>query len=632
MPKPSGTVYLCNNAIINNSYNDTISFKTASEQHNYWLSLVKLTTTDFMYIRRTNAYIKVPYNLNQLEDVNYLFFRAEKTSKLYYCFVTNKEYISDEASYIYFETDVLQTYMFDYKLKESYVLQEHCDRWTADHKPIYSRTDEGLEYGSEYTVESAYRVVPSISNVADITWYLVVAKQRLKTGDTGAVEGVGDIQAGASQVLHCPNPYVFYLVPSRAVEVETDYKGGLLSNINQFQSFLANSDAGNLVQQIIRLPYLPFDCYYEGNKFYFNNTSANAEYNYFTASYKSDTGISYNISFMRVMWYDAFKGGANKSAQRVLASLGLFDGIENALPTAEEWADVKANPYSVKRDKRFESKLLCYPYRFNYLTDWKNGTAIVKNEYIGADKIELRHLQGIGFNGPARYWVHGYKNDVEGRNNSLLQNAQEDAPVITDAYYTYMLQNRNQLQADRTNALVSIAGNTLSGAVSGGIAGASAGGPAGAITGGITAGVGQAFSGAISYGNMIRNQNAVQKDLKNLPDTIISSNDTSFNLQDNNKDVTFYRMKICCEFEELLADTFAITGYTVKRVKTPNLRSRVRYNYIKTVGANVVGSFNQDELAKIKAIFDNGVTFWHYNTTNFKPYDYSLENIETSLL
>ena len=91
-------------------------------------------------------------------------------------------------------------------------------------------------------------------------------------------------------------------------------------------------------------------------------------------------------------------------------------------------------------------------------------------------------------------------------------------------------------------------------------------------------------------------------------------------------------MKICCEFEELLADTFAMSGYTVKRVKLPNLRSRLRYNYIKTIGANVVGSFNQEDLAKIRAIFDNGVTFWHWNDKNFKPYDYSLENIETSLI
>lgn len=634
MAKPTGTVYLCANAIIDNSYSNTVDFKTPNEQYSYWGSLVKYTVTDFMYIRRTRQYIKVEKSLNELEDINYMFFRSSENHKLYYCFVTGKEYINDNASYIYFDTDVLQTYMFDYELKESYVLQEHVDRWTPDHKPVYSRTDEGLEYGSEYTVESAYKIAPINATIQD-SWYLAILKPGFSVRSGRA--------SYSSRVVDGANPYVFLLLPGEkfiTANIVSDYK--LVGNIDDFQKIMANSDLGNFVVQILRLPYLPFDFKYRDTELSVDEGGQPVTYYrvldvtgkkpgidgqiFSTVNIGSDGD---NTNFLVLNVYSAMENAQN---QRFLADLGIFEGIESALPTDKQWEDLKTKPYNIPRDKRFESKLLCYPYRYNYLSDWKTTPIVFKNEYLTGDKITIKHTQGIGFNAPARYWVDGYKKDVTGRNNSLIQAGQEDTPVINDQYYTYMLQNRNQLQADRTNALVNATVGAVGGVVSGAVGGAMSGGGWGALAGAVMGGVGNAINGAVNYQNMVRSQNAKQQDLKNLPDNILSVNDVAFSLQDLNKYVTLYRMKICCEFEELLADTFAMTGYTVKRVKLPNLRSRVRYNYIKTIGANVVGSFNQDDLAKIRAIFDNGVTFWHYNEVNFKPYDYSLENIETSLI
>lgn len=618
MAKPSGQVYLCENALIDNSYTNTISFKDPSEQLSYWGSLVKYRISDFMYIRRTHQYIKVDKSLSELESINYLYFRAEESGKLYYCFVTTKEYISDNATYLYFETDVLQTYMFDYEVKPSYVLQEHVDRWNADHTPIYSRTDEGLDYGSEYTVESAYKIKPAKDGEFYIKeWYLAIL-----------AEGYNVISGKASEhtkIGRIGNPYVFLLLPCSIQSVSATVSNPAtgapetigIGDIRDFLHILSRTELGNFVKQIVRLPYLPFDFNY-GVSVDTTNMSTRDRITYQTLGEGTETGV--NRNFLKVDWYNVDKEGFSKT----LASLGLFDGIDSALPTDEQWEEVKSKPYAIERDKRFESKLLCYPYRYNYLTDWKSQPAIIKNEYLTGDKITVSFTQGIGFNAPARYWVDGYRKDPEGRGNTVLQTTQEDVPVVTDSYYTYMLQNRNQLQADRTNAIVSGTVGTVSSIVNGALTG----GAGGAILGGLSSGV----NSAVNYQNLARSQNAKQADIKNLPDNILSVNDCSFSLQDDNKWLTFYRMKICCEFEELIADTFAMTGYTVKRVKVPNLRTRLRYNYVKTVGANIVGSFNQNDLRTIQAIFDNGVTFWHWNNVNFKPFDYSLENIERSLL
>lgn len=629
MPKPSGAVYLCANAIIDISYSNTIDFKSPSEQLSYWGSLVKYTMTDFMYIRRTQSSIKVNKSLTDLDNINYLYFKAEEGGKMYFCFVTSKEYISENASYIYFETDVLQSYMFDYEVKQSYVLQEHCDRWTVDHKPIFSRTAENLDYGSEYTLESAFNIEAEDSYQSRDSWYLVA----MKTGFTGTVQP-------PSEFMKSPSPYIYLLIGGTTayspIQAKVKLPDGNTDNtvivdiyqIGAFMRAMATSELGNFVQQIVRLPYLPFDFNITDDNRIIDTTSDECEFSYVGLPYAGVTAY-----FMTLKYYSDGRG--NKDSFRKLAEMNLLEGLEDSVPTAEQWAEVKQNPYNVERDKRFESKLLTHPYRYNLFTDWKNQPIIIKNEYIGGDKIAVNYFQCIGFNGPARYWVDNYRKDPEGRASSIVQPIQEDLPIISDAYYTYMLQNRNQIQADRENLKASnltavnnaMLGGTASGIMSGNLTGL-----LGGLGKGIVSGYTTYQTGETNYQNMVRSQNALQKDLRNLPDTIVSCNDGTFNMYDDNRYISFYRMKICCEFEELLADTFATSGYTVKRVKVPNLRSRLRYNYIKTVGANIVGSINQDDLARIKAIFNNGVTFWHYNTVNFKPYDYSLENIETSLI
>lgn len=620
MSKPNGQVFLCKNAIIDSSYNHTIDFKNPDEQLAYWGSLTIETISNYSYIRRTSQMLKIAKTLDELKEINYLYFRSGPDLKMYYCFVTSKEYANDNMTYVYYEVDVLQTYMFDYNVKQSYVLQEHADRWDANHKPIFSRTEEGLDYGAEYMVESAYRIKPN----HNIKWYLAVCK------DHSSLHVDGHNTKEPAKVINVANPYIYYLLPVEkdqtnvTEEIFTFYfKAGSESKfisvkgLMAFTELMAESATGNFVQHIIKLPYLPFNfSTLEG--VIDSTTETRGVFNYTKLG-------EYN--FIRILQY-----WENPHFMKTLAEMGIFEGIESSMPTAEQWAEIKANPYTTERDKRFESKLLTHPYRYNILTDNKNQPAIIKNEFIGGDKIKINFTQGLSYNSPARYWVEGYKKDPEGRHTSVVQNIQEDSPVVTDEFYTYMLQNKNQISANQTNAMISVAAQATQGAVQGAIGGAMSGGLLGAIFGGVSGGASSAVNGALNYQGMIRSENAKQKDIKNLPDNIVCSNDSAFNIQDNNEWLTLYRMKICCEFEELLADTFNMTGYTVKRVKVPNLKTRARFNYVKTMGANIVGSFDQNDLAKIRQIFDNGITFWHWNKDNFNPFDYSLENIETKLL
>lgn len=622
MATPSGVVTLCKNALVPRDYSHTIDFKDPSEQLAYWGLLKKYQIEKVPYIRKQRAYIVVPYSLDDLVDVNYMYFYCKEDSKIYYAFVTDKEYSQEKQSFIYFDIDVMQSYMFDYTVRPSYILQEHVDRWTADHQPIYSKTDEGLNYGDEYVVESAYRIKETALE-EEIRWYLVVMKNPKELRiDGGTPEPIA---------IHGYNtPYLYYLVPESKENVfQFRYNASLsepaedgIGDMYDLTDLMLNSTIGDFIVQIARLNYLPFNFKYGKDTGVIVVDSVDEEDVWFTTSRLGTETKS--VSFIQII--EIFN---NYNFMQNLAEMGVFEGIESAMPTKEQWTEIKAKPYEIDRDRRFESKLLCYPYRYNLLTDHKNQPILVKNEYIGGDKIKVNYTQAISFNSPARYWLENYLKDPEGRDNSLVNLVPEEQPITSDVYYNYMLQNKNQIQANVSNAVINAGTNILQGALTGAVFTPPTG------VGGLGAaalGAGALLEGVVNVSNMIRSENAKQKDLKNMPNTIINSNDCLFNNVDKNHYIDFYRYKICCEFEEQLADTFNMYGYTIKRVKTPSTKSRVRFNYVKTIGANVVGSFNQNDLAMIRAIYDAGITFWHYNTTNFKMFDYSLENIERSLL
>ena len=84
-------------------------------------------------------------------------------------------------------------------------------------------------------------------------------------------------------------------------------------------------------------------------------------------------------------------------------------------------------------------------------------------------------------------------------------------------------------------------------------------------------------------------------------------------------DYTFYHYSIKPEYARIIDEYFTKYGYKVNRVKTPNIGSRRNFNYIKTIGCNFTGDIPQEDLQKIKNLFNNGITFWH-NAENFLNY------------
>lgn len=95
-----------------------------------------------------------------------------------------------------------------------------------------------------------------------------------------------------------------------------------------------------------------------------------------------------------------------------------------------------------------------------------------------------------------------------------------------------------------------------------------------------------------------------------------------FVIAKENAKIRFYH--ICPSLEEAikLDQFFDMYGYATNSVKVPNEDSRESWNYVKTDNVIINGSMPVQDMARIKAMYNKGVRFWH--TTDVG--NYSLSN------
>lgn len=139
---PQGSVYLCKTPL-ENDYKNQLTFNNATAQLNYFNSKVVTSETDYTYMKKDNQ-IVVGKPIDTIIGCNYLFYKNTGfTNKYYYCFITDMEYVNENATRITIETDVYQTYMFDIIKKACFVEREHVNDDTIGKHVV----EENLEIG-----------------------------------------------------------------------------------------------------------------------------------------------------------------------------------------------------------------------------------------------------------------------------------------------------------------------------------------------------------------------------------------------------------------------------------------------------------------------------------------------------
>ena len=139
---PQGQLYLCKTPL-ENDYKNQLTFANANAQLTYFNSVIQKTFDNYTYIKKDNS-VKLGVNIDEIIDCNYLFYQNTGfTTKYYFCFITNMEYVNENCTLVTFETDCFQTWQFEIQYKPSFVEREHVNDDTVGLHTVPENLDVG---------------------------------------------------------------------------------------------------------------------------------------------------------------------------------------------------------------------------------------------------------------------------------------------------------------------------------------------------------------------------------------------------------------------------------------------------------------------------------------------------------
>lgn len=496
---PNSTIHILRNVPLDNTYQHTIHFNSSTEQAGYFTSLNKYTVANYTYQRKERT-LRVGILADNLYDCNYIMFKNTAFgNKWFYAFITDVEYVNNEAANISFEIDVMQTWYFDYRVLESFIEREHA----ASDNVGDNLVPDNLEIG-EY-----------ISDDFD---------------GTGHIRNYKIVVAAT-----------FYEDGGELVPVAGGYYGGIYSglyynvfdNANDANDFIDKAVGDNKQEGIVSIFMMPNDFITErgGSPAYF-------------------------------------------TIQKAKKVTGQIDG------------------YTPKN-----KKLYTYPYNFLYVTNLNGNSAEFPYEYFNqGDNCEFVLAGDMSCNPQIILAPSNYKGVPVNYNEKMVLDSFPQCSFNIDSFKAWIAQTGASQAVSWVGGGASIAGGLMKASVA-------TGATAGLAIGGIPL---LAVGGVIAVGGMLASivQHAT------LPNQAKGSQGNSAMVSLRLKDFAFMHMHIRSEFAQIIDEYWNMFGYPTHRVKLPNISTRPHWNYVKTVDVNIKGSVPVDDMAKIKSIYNNGITFW----------------------
>lgn len=587
------TLYFCKNVDLDPNNEYTIDFDNIETQRTYFQSKVVefINVNEFSHVRKDES-IKVGVNIDDLFGVNYLFFTNK--DKTYYAYITDKKYISKSCTAITFKIDVLQSFMFDYTIEESFVEREHQDRWNKDNTPIFNVIEENISYGNNYenkVEEISIKNVTTRGTKKDLLFIYIFANKPLVS--TTANERFTDCYIKTGH-------YLYFAI---CQDIQAEESDELVSWANtrdsstiiefaSIQSILDDAILENeYINQIIisKIPLVDVDIYEDDNGNIVVYPLSNFEAFKVTISghdFAQVYGRNKEESFLKI-----------KDFEQLIEPISLdIDTIKN----------IKNEP-----------KLYVYPYNFKKLYFGGNELEI-KNEYLKNTKLYV--YQSLSNEGTSLVFLKNYLTQGDLSINNMFSISNQVAPTVdlaTNAWKNYMLTNKSQRTAGFVNQGASLLSGIVTGIVTGGLG----------LFGGINM--------AVQSGTQINSQLAKEKDIRNQPNDIKQFNgDLSLSIFTTNLLPKEIEYTITNEQKNIIFNYFFHYGYKCNDFKKPNVRSRYYFNYIKTIGVNLKTNIDGDFRRELEDIYNNGITIWHFRNANkFKGVNnFDYENVEMNLL
>ena len=607
---PNGQVILYQNIPLQSDYKITYWFDTIEHQESYFSNQtqIQLFPNDeptyrgkFSYIRKGKNKLKIECSMQKLLNCNYMSFInrnnvGENTfeNKTYYCFVEDIAYVNNTTTEITYHIDLMQTYLFDIQLKQSFILRQH-----EEHDTLYGNLQpENLSTG-EYISEKYHPYIP---------------------------------------VLGKPSPSIY----SSDYTIVVMYDPQIISN-----EVLAGL-WGNTFYEVHRPPYAYSNIYQGCDFLVFPMVKSMVDIFYHVIR-GLDTLTFHGILNIFIVPSICVPEPFDEETETE------SDFLSKQLNVASNtWKNNGTNEVISRKENAFENytphnkKLFTYPYCYLYATNFRGATEIYKYEYFSYGEDSEHHVipnvyfvfRGNFSAEPALIMTPtNYKNTNMNNDDSLTVNNFPTCSYVTTNVVDWLAKAAMISVGSYTSAN----GSTYDYAGFGGLSTYQAGKNSIKQTPVYDASYNETQELTLNN-NKVNGFDAVKQMLEkqkpsyyeNEVENITTAQGYHFKMPlmfgektqgVANTDVLFgngetdtfgiFKMQVRQEYARRIDSFFTMYGYAQNKLGVPNIHARSNWTYVQTENCYLHGNNMQFAHEKqIEEIFNKGITFWAYNGTS----------------
>lgn len=283
---------------------------------------------------------------------------------------------------------------------------------------------------------------------------------------------------------------------------------------------------------------------------------------------------------------------------------GKLESLISMFALTDESSTASSQTYTIASPINFggyvpkNNKLFCYPY--NYLTLVMAGSETpyryewFTDRVVGFRLKPPKYAGGSSYIYPVGYEKEGSTTSSFALEHSIPTGAYPTASFGANQFQNYLVQYGPQLAVGLIGQVVNIGANAATGNIEG------------------------AISASVAIGQDIMDLRTHSLNSQ----TVAGTQSVAQLAYDTQLIIRIVSKQILPEYAQIIDEYFTAFGYKVCRIKAPNITGRPSWNYVKTIGAQVSGNIPEYAETALKAMLNNGVTFWHTDDVG----DYSLNN------
>lgn len=555
---PNSDVVLCRGVPIGNDYKHTLYFKSVAEQNNYFFRKAFKQFHNVSYQRERRNVITLEIPATDVYACNYLLFKnTSYGEKWFFAFVNSVEYVNDNVTDIYYELDMMQTWMFQYTLKQCMVEREH----SATDKIFENTKPENIGYGELMCGVS--RNLLSSHGLLD-EYACIITSKPYSSGD----------------------------VPVRLYNQFCPVYGyiGTAENVNEIIQDFVRSGWEDAVLSVTVANKLMAQ---GGDETHFDMPKQVPKEDFKFVCYGVTSGVSEGVEQFK----DQLPNGYKPRNKKLFGYPYNQLWISNNQGTVNEY---RYEDFKTDKDGFFHMEVAASGIS-------SPECVLYPLDYRGVAKYYDQSIVLTGY--PTVPWIGDTYKAYMALNRNQIENAvfTQGANGLINTVSAFLggamtVNNAaDMLQAAKADA--SNAGKTVSQTTKTGLRQQA--------TGGIFSAIGTAGTSIIDFMTSVWQVEAKLKDVSNIPPNVggLSGAGSVTNAL-SRFDYSTYYMCVKPEYAEIVDKFFDMFGYNTCTVKVPNTHSRPHWNYVKTIGCEIQGFLPQEAANIIKAVYDKGVTFW----------------------